>query len=521
MIEEGLRVMTDYALVFKYPSQSMVPVGRGYIIGEALALRSHLLSRLGDFFNASSGSVPTISPQGAERMVAEEKSLLTRKAMSPIHPNAAGIDVGSQTHYVAVEPDCTKNPVRSFGCYTPDLHEMATWLLECGITTVAMESTGVYWVPVYQVLCSRGLAVHLVDARQLKNVPGRKTDVVDSQWIQQLHHYGLLKGCYLPDAKIAPLRDYWRYRASLVECASREILHLQKSMEQMNLHLHKVLSDITGVSGLRILRAIIAGERNPVVLAAMRERGVKTKEPEIVKALIGNYRPECLFILAQSLELYEIFQVKIRQCDEQIQAYLCTLTPKVESKEGNVKQAKGRSPRKNQPHFDLSGALHKLTGVDLTAIEGIECLTAQTLIAECGYDLSAFPTEKHFASWLTLCPENRITGGKIKKRRTRKSQNRAASALRLAAQSLHHSQSALGAFFRRIKIRVGTPKAITATARKLACLVYRMLRYGMDYVDIGQKEYEQRYQQQQIKALNRKATLLGFTIVSLETGEVS
>lgn len=453
-------------------------------------------------------------------MVSEVKCSAKRKGIEKINPNAAGIDVGSRTHYVAVDPDRAEKPVRSFGCYTPDLHDMATWLLECGVTTVAMESTGVYWVPIYQVLQQRGLDVKLVDARQVKNVPGRKTDVVDCQWIQQLHSYGLLRGCFLPDAEIAPLREYWRHRASLVELASREILHIQKSMEQMNLHLHKVLSDITGVSGMKMIRAIVSGERNPFVLAAMREPGVKKSEAEIVKALTGNYRQECLFTLRQALELYDSLQEKIKECDEKIQEYLSKFTAKADKKDLPGKKQKGNR-RKNQPHFDLGGRLYEITGVDLTAIDGIEASTALTVISETGFDLSCFPTEKHYASWLTLCPENRITGGKVKKRGTRKSQNEAATALRLAAQCLHHSNSALGAFFRRIKARAGTAKAITATARKLACLIYRMLRFGMTYVDAGQLEYERRYQEQQVKALKARAASLGYGVVCLETGQVS
>jgi transposase len=453
-------------------------------------------------------------------MVSEVRSSAKTEGIDRINPRSAGIDVGSRTHYVAVDPERAEKPVRSFGCYTPDLRDMASWLLECGVTTVAMESTGVYWVPVYQVLQEYGLDVKLVDARQVKNVPGRKTDVVDCQWIQRLHSYGLLRGCFLPEAEIAPLREYWRHRASLVELASREILHIQKSMEQMNLHLHKVLSDIMGVSGMKMIRAIVAGERNPAVLAAMRDARVKMSELEIVKALTGNYRQECLFTLRQALELYDLLQEKIKECDEKIQEYLSEFIAKADKKDMPEKKRKGNR-RKNQPHFDLGGRLYEITGVDLTAIDGIEASTALTVIAETGFDLSCFPTEKHYASWLTLCPENRITGGKVKKRGTRKSQNEAAVALRLAAQSLHHSSSALGAFFRRIKARSGTAKAITATARKLACLIYRMLRFGMTYVDAGQQEYERRYQEQQIKALRARAASLGYTVVCLETGQVS
>lgn len=440
------------------------------------------------------------------------------RAIDTINPDAAGIDIGSERHYVAVGADRSETTVRSFGCYTPDLVEMAEWLKACGITTVAMESTGVYWIPVYQVLEQHGFDVKLVDARHVKNVPGRKTDVVDCQWIQQLHSYGLLRGCFIPSDEIAVLREYWRHRAGLIESSSREILHMQKSLEQMNVQLHKVLSDITGVSGMKIIRAIVSGERNPRVLAGMRERGVKKSEEEIAKALSGNYREEHLFTLGQALELYEVFQSKIRECDRRVEENLKRFDDKADP---NGFRPKSGVRRKNEPHFDLDRQLYRVTGVDLTAIDGISSLTAQAVVSEIGLDVSDFPSDKHFTSWLTLCPENRITGGKVKRRRSKKSSNRVATALRLAAQSLHHSNSALGAFFRRIKARHGTPKAITATARKLACLIYRMLKYGISYVDAGQQQYEHRYQEQQLKSLQKRAALLGYNLVSVQTGEVS
>ena len=440
------------------------------------------------------------------------------RAIETINPNAAGIDIGSEKHYVAVSAERSETAIRTFGCYTPDLVEMAEWLRACGVTTVAMESTGVYWIPVHQVLEQHGLDVKLVDARHVKNVPGRKTDVVDCQWIQQLHSYGLLRGCFIPDAEIAALREYCRQRAGLVESSSREILHMQKSLEQMNLHLHKVLSDITGVSGMKIIRAIVSGERSAKVLARMRDPHVKASEEEIVKALSGNYREEHLFTLEQAVALYDVFQSKIRECDQKIEEYLNRFDDRGDPSEF---EPKPKTRRKNEPHFDLDRQLYRVTGIDLTAIDGISSLTAQTVVSEIGLDVSSFPTEKHFTSWLALCPENRITGGKVKKRGTRKSSNRLATALRLAAQSLHRSNSALGAFFRRIKTRHGTPKAITATARKLACLIYRMLKYGAGYVDDGQQKYEQRYQEQQLKSLQRRATALGYQLVSTQTGEVS
>ena len=320
------------------------------------------------------------------------------KRIETINPNAAGIDIGSERHYVAIDPSKSDTPVRSFGCYTPDLEEMAKWLIDCGVTTVAMESTGVYWIPVYQVLEQRGLEVYLVDARHVKNVPGRKTDVVDCQWIEQLH---------------------------------------------------KVLSEIMGVTGMKIIRAILAGERRPLILAGMREPGVKKSEAEIMKALSGNYREEHLFTLKQALELYDVLHAKIRDCDKKIEECLSAFASKADPQQMTPKQSKRKTRRKNQPHFDLQKQLYRISGVDLTAIDGIDSLTAQSIISEVGFDLSIFASEKHFSSWLALSPENRITGGKVRTRRTRKSGSRVATALRLAAQSLHSSESALGAFFRR------------------------------------------------------------------------
>lgn len=449
------------------------------------------------------------------------KKSSTTAAIESINPNAAGIDVGSQRHYAAVPSGCAENAVRNFGCYTPDLEEMARWLLECGVTTVAMESTGVYWIPVFEVLSEHGLEVKLADVRHMKSVPGRKTDVVDCQWIQQLHSYGLLRGCFIPEPEIAVLREYWRHRQSLVESASREILHMQKSLEQMNLQLHKALSDITGVSGMRIIRAIISGEHNPLVLAKMRESGVKSSEEEITKALSGHYREDHLFTLKQAVDLYDIFHEKIRECDQKIKECLSRFASKANPGDAVINRPKRSKRRKNQPHFDLAAELHRVTGVDLTAVDGIDAMTAQSIVSEIGFNVDSFPTEKHFASWLALCPNNRITGGKIKKRRSNKSQNRAANALRVAAQSLHHSKSALGAFYRRIQARHGAAKAITATARKLACLIYRILKYGTQYVDAGQQAYEERYQEQQHQLLKKKAAALGYELVCLRTGEVS
>lgn len=439
-------------------------------------------------------------------------------SLRQVHPHAAGIDVGAQHHYVAVPAERDPQPVRRFGCLTPDLQEMARWLKACGIETVALESTGVYWIPVMQILEEYGLEVYLVDARQAKNLPGRKTDVQDCQWLQQLHAHGLLTRAFRPADAICVLRSYWRHRKDLGEMAAMQIQLIHKSLEQMNLQLHKVLSDVSGQTGMQILRAIVAGERDPVVLARMRHPLVKSSEETIAKALTGHWRAEHLFTLTQALELYDVYQDKLAACDRQIEAYLQTLASKDEA--ASSPPAPTNKRRKNQPHFDLRGQLHRVTGVDLTAIDGIDAMTAQTVISECGFDMSRFATDKHFTSWLGLCPNHQITGGKVRRRRTRRVRNRAAQALRLAAQSLHRSQTALGAFYRRMRGRCGPPKAITATARKLAILIYRMLKYGTDYVDQGQQAYEQQYQERALKALVKRAAKMGCAIVNLSTGVV-
>ena len=442
-------------------------------------------------------------------------------SLNPVHLNAAGIDIGARRHYVAVPADRDQQPIQSFGCLTPDLHDMAKWLRACRIETVAIESTGVYWVPVVAVLEKYGLEVKLVDAYRVKNVPGRKTDVQDCQWLQELHSFGLLAGAFRPDQEIAVLRSYWRHREGLVESCSRQIHLMQKALEQMNLQLHKVISDITGVTGMRIIRSIISGQRDPLVLAQMKHPLVKSSHETIAKALTGEYREEHLFALQQAVELYDIYQQKILACDQKIAHYMDSFESKADPKDLTTKpKRKPTSRRKNQPGFDLRTHLYQMTGVDLTQIDGIDTMTAQTVICECGFDMSAFPSEKHFSSWLGLCPNNRITGGKVFKTKTRRVHNRAAKALRLAAQSLHHSKTSLGAFYRRMRAHLGAPKAITATAHKLAILIYRMLKFGMDYVDKGQQYYEQQYQQRVIENLRKRAQQMGYEIRPTQPGDL-
>ena len=455
------------------------------------------------------------------------------ETLSVLHLDAAGIDIGAETHYVSVPEDRADPPVRTFGCFTPDLVAMAAWLKECRITHVVMESTGVYWMPAYQILTEAGFDVRLVDAHHAKNVPGRKSDVWDCRWLRKLHTFGLLQGCFLPPQQISQMRTYWRHRATLVSSAAEQILRMHKSLEQMNIQLHKVLSDTTGVTGMLILREIVAGERNPKKLARHRQQGVKHSEETFIKALSGDYQPEHLFTLQQALACYDFLQQQLKECDQQLQQCLAAIQDKEGPKPPASSAASSEAPkpdnsltnpvgyrRKNQPHFDLHSELVRIAGVDLEEIDGISTLTFQTIISETGTNLSAFPSEKRFGSWLGLCPNHRITGGKVRSRRSRKVQNRVAQALRVAAQSLHHSQSALGAYYRRMRARLGAPKAITATAYKLARLVWRMMTYGKSYVDVGVAAYEKQTEERTLKALVKRANSLGYSLVATHTGEV-
>lgn len=455
-------------------------------------------------------------PRGGES--SNRKSPVSSSPLRIVHPDAGGIDIGSRKHYVAVPADRDTEAVRCFGCLTPDLHGMARWLKACRVTTVAIESTGVYWIPVMQVLEEYGLEVYLVDARQAKNLPGRKTDVKDCQWLQQLHSHGLLSRAFRPADAICVLRSYWRHRKELVEMASMQVQWMHKSLEQMNLQLHKVLSDITGVTGMKILKAILDGQRDAVVLAQMKHPLVQSSEDTLAQALTGDWRVEHLFTLRQAVELYEVYQQKIEACDQEIERYMQSLDVRGDAKD--LPSRRGGTRRKNQPHFDLRRRLYELTGTDLTSIDGIDAMTAQTVVSESGIDMSRFATEKHYSSWLGLCPNHQITGGKVRRRRTRKVRNRAAQALRVAAQSLHKSKTALGAYYRRMRSRLGPAKAITATAHKLAVLIYRMLKYGMTYVDQGQQAYEEQYRERTLQMLKKRVKQMGYAMVDLCSGEV-
>ena len=448
-----------------------------------------------------------------EAMMSRGKSNAAPAELSQLNLNAAGIDVGATSHYVAVPADRAEQPVQEFEAFTRDLYRLADWLAECGVETVAIESTGVYWIPLFGVLEERGFRVILVDPRRMKNVPGRKTDVLDCQWLQQLHTYGLLSGAFRPDAEIRRLRSYLRQRAMLVQYASQHIQHMQKALTQMNVKLQHVIRDITGKTGIDSIEAIVGGEQDPQKLARLRDRRIKADEATIARSLRGHWREENLFELTQALELYQFYQGKIAECDRQIEAQL----ERFEScSDGQPPAPNGKKRnQKNAPRFDVQSQLYRMTGVDLTRIDGIDGFTALKAISEVGTDMTKWPSAKHFASWLGLSPNNRITGGKVISSRTKPSASRAAAALRLAANALHRSDSALGAFLRRKKAHLGAPKAITATAHKLARLIYSMLRYGQEYVDAGAEYYERQYQQRAIRAAQRRATQLGYQLVPM------
>jgi transposase len=430
-----------------------------------------------------------------------------------VHAHAAGIDVGNSAHYAAVRPDRDPEPVRRFECFTADLYRLAEWLQSCGVKTVALQSTGVYWIPLYEILEDRGFEVYLVNARHTKNLPGRKSDVQESQWLLKLHTYGLLNNSFQPPAEIRVLRTYWRQRAEHVSGAATCIQRMQKALTQMNLQLANVISDLSGWTGQAIVRAIIAGERNPQKLAELSHPRIEASREEIAKSLEGNWRPELVFVLRQEVEMYDTYQRRIAECDQQLQKHLASFGDTVlpQSPEAEPRERKAK-PTKNAPRFDLGSELKRITGVDLTRIDGIDVMVAQTLLSEVGMDMSRWNTEAHFSSWLGLCPDNRISGDKLLGKGTRRVVNRAATALRLAARNLIRSRSYLGAQYRRLRTKLGAPKAITAMAHRLARLVYRMLKYGQRYVDKGTEYYESRYRQQQIHLLQKKAAKLGLQI---------
>jgi transposase len=450
------------------------------------------------------------------------------KQMPMIHPHAAAIDVGATKHFVCVPEDAVpagERPVREFSAFTADLDRLVEWLRVCGVRTVAMESTGVYWIPLYQKIETAGLEVVLVNARHLKHVPGRKTDVLDCQWLQRLHSYGLLRGSFRPSDDICALRTYLRHRANLVADCGRQVQHMQKALDQMNLHLHHVVSDLDGDTGLRIIEAILAGERNPKELVKLRDPRVrKSTVPEMEAALQGDWREEHLLVLAQALEMYRFLEGQRAQCDARIEKALAAIkaNPSVvppeqrpanpaaisDSKKMRKKQRKGNAPKQ-----DLTAALTRICGIDLTRVIGLNVLSVLILISEIGVDMSCWPNAKAFCAWLGLCPGNKISGGKVLSSRTPRVVNRVAILLRTLATTIGRTESWLGVYHRRMKGRLGPAAANTATAHKMATIVYHLLKYKEEYIDVDRLLYEEKFRRGRIARLRKQAKELGFEII--------
>jgi hypothetical protein len=451
----------------------------------------------------------------SNRQPGPPKAQSALETLDLVHPNAAAADIGSREIWVSLPPDRVGETVRCFGTFTPDLESLVQWLLDNRVDTVAMESTGVYWIPLFELLETHQIKAYLVNAQHIHNVPGRKTDILDCQWLQKLHRLGLLNGSFRPDADMVVLRTYLRHRAELIQHRAPHILHMQKALQQMNLQLHHVLSDITGVTGQQILRAIVAGERDPQVLAAFRQPGCKADEATIVKALTGSWRPEHLFTLQQSLELFDFFTSQIAVCDAEIERQFAALKPRWDAPADlpQLPPVKPSSRTKNKPADSTRQELFRLVGVDLVAVTGLSDSLAQTIISEIGTDMARFTDVNHFCSWLGLAPHNDISGGKILRSRTLKTNNRAGQAFRQAAASVARSNSAFGAFFRLKRTQLGPAQAQVATAHKIARTVYFMLKYKVPFDEIGAQGYETQQRKRELTHLQRKAAKLGFDLV--------
>jgi transposase len=431
-----------------------------------------------------------------------------------INSHAAGLDIGSEELWACVPEDRDAEPVRPFGTFTPDLYALAEWLAACQIETVAMESTGVYWSPVYEILEARGFRVHLVNARHLQPVPGRKSDVKACQWIQYLHTCGLLSGSFRPAAEMCAMRAYWRHRATLREHRAAHLQHMQKALQQMNVQLTQVLTDLTGTTGLAIIRAIVGGERDPVQLARFRNRHCASSTEEIAKALTGHYQPEHVFALRQALALYDFYTDQLRECDAEIEQRFQAIKPAWPDALPPLDRANQRaSHSKNAPSYDARTLLYPLTGVDLIAIPGLHASTVQTIRSAMGLELHKWPNMTAFCSWLGLAPRHEISGGKVLRRSTLKTCNRAGQAFRLAAQAVSRRHNSLGAFYRRMRARLGPPSAIVATAHKLARIVYHLLTHRTPFHDLSAADSEQRAREREIAALRKKAIRLGLTLM--------
>ncbi len=442
--------------------------------------------------------------------------------MPIVYPNAAGLDIGSREIYACVPPDRVEDNVKVFGTFTVDLNALADWLATHRVDTVAMESTGVYWIPAFELLEGRGFKVYLVNARNMKGVPGRKSDYMDCQWIQKLHSVGLLTNSFRPDAEMCALRTYLRHRADLLQHRASHILHMQKALQQMNIQLPQVLSDITGETGLAIIRSIVAGERDGVKLAQLRDPRCKSSEETIAKALVGTWKEDHLFALKQSLELYDFYTLQVTNCDAQIQQHYAAMKPRWQATPPtSALPRRNRAPSRNGPAFDARGDILRITGVDIAAAIGIGPGLAQTILSEIGTDMDKWPTEKHFASWCGVVPRNDISGGKVLRSRTSRTRNRAGQAFRQAAQSASHASTAWGAFYRRKRMQGGPLYAQVATANKIARAVYHLLKYHVQYEDIGAEEFERKHRERDLVALRKKAAKLGFTLIEAQTAQTA
>jgi transposase len=445
-----------------------------------------------------------------------------RPSQRSVHPNAAAIDVGATHAFAALPPDRDAEPVQVFETFTEDLHRLARWLQAHRITTVAMESTGVFWIPIFQILEAYGIEVFLVNAQHVKNVPGRKTDVLDCQWLQHLHEVGLLRGSFRPPDEICAVRTLLRHRAMLVSQGAMHIQHMQKALTQMNLHLHHVLSDLSGVSGLAIVDAILQGERDPERLAALRDPRVKASEETVRKALVGDWRPEHLFTLGQARDAYRYCREQMSACDAEIERLLHTLASHPDATDTPPPPQAGHRARKGEielPHTDLREECYRLLGVDATTVPGLGSSTVCSLIGELGTNLGgSFPTGGHFSSWMAVCPHPKISGGRVLKRGTRDVKHRVATMFRLAAQTLARSSCALGAFYRRMRAKLGAPKAITATAHKLARIYYHVVTTGQPYDESVFAQYEELHQKRRLARIKREAADFGMLLVPEGTG---
>ncbi len=446
----------------------------------------------------------------------KESSKTSQTAMPVMRPDAAGIDIGATEIFVAVPADRATENVRSFPTFTQDLYALADWLRACSIQTVAMESTGVYWIPLFQILEERSFEVCLVNARHVKNVPGRRTDVSDCQWLQFLHSVGLLKASYRPAQEVCAVRSLLRHRESLVQMAATHVNHMQKALDQMNVQLHHVISDIVGQTGLAIVDAILKGQRDPLELAKLRGERIKASEAVIAKSLVGDYRHEHLFTLKQSLEAYRTYQKMIDDCDREIREHLEEFQPPAPPPTPPAGEGEVTPKKPPSTGAILRSELQRVWGVDLTAIPGIRTGIAQTLFGEIGPDFTKFRSASAFASWMGLCPDNDISGGKVLFVGTRKVKCRAALALRMAAQSLHHSKSALGDFYRRMRGKLGAPKAITAAAHKLARIIFHLIATRQEFDDSKFAADQLRYQKRQEAKLHAKAKSMGYALIPLE-----